>query len=186
MSDETGRPGIPGLRNKNLTRRGVIGGAVGAGLATLVSVSPASASATTLQEQRFAMALRVTRAMAQFPIEFPAIHEMAPALARASAPRLTSTVRKLKAGNLARANAAADSLLADGMLSKPLPNLVARLGERSGDGSLAALAAVSVATLAPVNDPNDTQGSAQTWLGTLGRMHDQGTLTDAVNRRGIR
>lgn len=186
MSDETGRPGIPGLRYKNLTRRGVIGGAVGAGLATLVSVSPASASAATLQGQRLEMALRVTRTMAQFPIEFPAIGEKAPALARASAPRLTSAVRKLKARNLAQASAAADSLLADGMLTKPLRALVARLGERSGDESLAALVAVGVATLAPINDPNDTRGSAQTWLGTLGRMHDQDTLADAVNRRGIR
>lgn len=174
------------MSENNLTRRGVIGGAVGAGLATLVSVSPASATAATLRGRRFEMALRVTRAMAQFPIEFAAIQEKAPALARASAPRLTSTVRRLKARNLARANAAADSLLADGMLSKPLPLLVARLGERSGDESLAALAAVSVATLAPVNDPNDTGGSGRTWLGTLGRMHDQGTLTDAVRRRGIR
>lgn len=132
------------------------------------------------------MALRVTRAMAQFPIEFPAIREKAPALVRASAPRLAGTASKLNARNLTRANAAADSLIADGMLSKPLRALVARLGERSGDQSLAALAAVSVATLAPINDPNDTQGSARTWLGTLGRMHDQGTLTDAVNRRGIR
>jgi len=207
MSDEMRPPEVTGPGRRNLTRRGVIGGAAGIGLAAIVTAAPASASTSVaLPGQRFDMVLRVTRAMAQFPLEFSAVHGKASAamakfplehsavhgkasaaMAPASAPGLARAARKLKARNLAQVNTAADGLLADGLLSKPLRDLVITLGSRSAaDKSLLALAAVSVATLAPINDPNETSGFALTWLGMLGRMHEQNTLAAAVTRRGLR
>lgn len=206
MSDGMRPPEVTGRGRRNLTRRGMIGGAAGVGLAAIVTAAPASASTSAeLSGQRFDMVLRVTRAMAQFPLDFSARPEKASAalakfplepsarygkasaaMAPASAPRLARTAGKLKPRNLAQVSTAADGLLADGLLSEPLGDLVLTLGSRSADTSLLALAAVSVAALAPINDPNETSGFARTWLGMLGRMHEQNTLAAAVTRRGLR
>jgi hypothetical protein len=188
MSDATNRPPIPRLRRGQLTRRGVLGGAAGATLASFVGVPSAQAS-SALSGPRLEMALRVTRAVAQFPIEFPALGEKSPALARASSARLQRAAHGLTSKHLAQIRTATDRLIADGMLGREPRALVAALGAHSarpGDGqSLVSLIALSVATLASRHDPND-DGFARTWLGGLARMHEQDTLGEAVTRRGIR
>jgi len=143
-----------------------------------------------LSYQGFAMALRVTRTVAQFPIEFPAFGEKSPALARASSARLSSAAGKLSPHRLTQVGAAAERLIADGTLGQRSDALVMALGAhaaRDGEsgGSLVSLIALSVAALAPDNDPNE-DGFASTWLGGLARMHQQDTLGAAVTRRGIR
>jgi hypothetical protein len=82
--------------------------------------------------------------------------------------------------------AVTDSLISGGLLSQPSRALVKALGARAAaDDSLTSLIALSTATLAPLNDPND-DGFARTWLGALARMHQGGTLDDALTRRGVR
>jgi hypothetical protein len=188
MSDTTSRPWTVRLHGGHLTRRGLLGGVAGVALASFPGVPSARAS-STLSGQRFDLALRVTRAVAQFPIEFPALGEKSPALARASSTRLSGAARRVTTKRLTQVGAAADSLIADGMLRQRPEALVMALGARAARdgeaGALASLIALSVATLAPRNDPND-DGFARTWLGGLARMHQQDTLGDAVTRRGIR
>jgi hypothetical protein len=189
MSGTTSRPWTVRLRGGCLTRRGLLGGVAGIAAASVMGAPSASASGA-LSGQRFDLVLRVTRAVAQFPVEFPALGEKPPALARASSARLSSTARRLTPKRLTQVGAAADSLITEGMLDQCPEALVMALGARAArdgeGGALASLIALSVATLAPRNDPNDDDGFARTWLGGLARMHQQDTLGDAVARRGIR
>lgn len=157
--------------------------------ATLVSVAgvPAAQAREGLSSQERDMAMRVMRAVAQFPIEFPGFGEKAPALARASSARLSRAVHRLTGEHLTAVRAATRRLIADGMGRRPPRELVRALGAYAARDDAAWLAgpvALSVAALAPRHDPNDT-GFAGTWLGGLARMHEQGTLGEAVNRRRI-
>lgn len=209
-----------GPATPSLSRRGFIGvsGAAG-GLAAAAIVAggqtaTAAAAAPLLPAQRLMIA-QLARVGVTFPLALPAYNEPGPSRSRAIVARLRaaqhgmpaggialaghhpatvaalrSAELRMRPGDLERAGAGVDLLIADGLLGSRPAALLEGVGRRaalaSGNQHRQLLAAVTlaIATVFPGFDPTTTTPAAQ-WLSMLAIMHQAGTLRPALRRRGI-
>ena len=190
MSSRIKRLGYALARGEAVSRRSVLGGMAATGLVGALGVPAQAAVAETgaLSRPQQEMALRVTSVVAQFPIEFPTMGERLPVLGRVDARRLSVAAGTLTPDRLLRVRAAADGLIAAGLLESPPAALVNVLGDAAATQSpvnSTPLVALAVATLNRNADPN-SDGFADVWIGMVARMHEQHTLASAVAGRRFR
>jgi hypothetical protein len=202
-----------------MSRRGFIGasGALGGlGAAAIVAGGPtAGAAATAPPAMERAMLLKLARAGVTFPLALPAYNEPGPPKARAliarlrsaqrglppggivlaghhpaTMARLVSAERRMPLGDLTRARAGADLLIAAGLLGAGQAALLYGTGRLAAGppryySQLVAAVTLAIATVFPGFDPAASTPASQ-WLRTLAIMYRARTLRPALRRRGIR
>lgn len=212
-------PEASSISTPSLSRRGFIGrsGAVGGiAAAAIVAGGPRAIAVSSRLQLERTVILQLARAGVTFPLALPAYNEPGPPgiralIARIRAARrrlppggialaehhpatmsqLVSAERRMPAGDLARARAGADLLIAAGLPSASLAAMLEEVGRQAAGASqrqrreLVAAVTLAIATVFPGFDPASTTPASQ-WLSVLAIMYRAGTLRPALARRGIR
>lgn len=122
-----------------------------------------------------AMVLRVARAGAVFPIDFPNFGEPGPAWSRATLARLRAAARRACSPRLELAIGGTQALIQHGLLGQPRARLLDGIGEVASDpaNDLTALVALAIATVSRHFSPN-SDDAAELWIELLRGLHQDG------------
>ena len=132
--------------------------------------------------------LRLARAVAVFPWQFPTLEGPGKALSHATGSRLVAANQRMHPVRRAYARTGSEILLSEGLLGSDPATMLDRIATLSTDPGyerpIIKVTGLAIATLSKPLAPT-SDGVARTWLDCVRRIQRQGRLARLARNRGL-